>query len=158
MKIKLIFIGKTTFPYITEGVSIFEKRLAHYAPFEIITVEVSKKNASSKNVMMLKQNEADLILKIITANDHVVLLDEKGKEFNSIQFAGAIQKLMTSLQSNIIFVIGGAYGFDEKMYKRANLLLSLSKMTCSHQLIRLFFIEQLYRAMTIIRNEPYHHG
>jgi 23S rRNA (pseudouridine1915-N3)-methyltransferase len=157
MHIKLIFIGKTAFSYINDGIIIFEKRLSHYAPFEIITVEFSKK-AASKNAMVQKQYEADLILKTIKPNDYVVLLDEKGKEYNSIQFANALQKLMSSLQSNLIFIAGGSYGFDEKVYKRANMLLSLSKMTFSHQVIRLFFLEQLYRAMTIIRNEPYHHG
>ena len=157
MHIKLIFIGKTVFSYINEGIIIFEKRLSHYAPLEIITLDASKK-AASKNAMGQKKYEADLILKTIKPNDYVVLLDEKGKEFNSIQFSGALQKLMSSLQSNLIFIVGGAYGFDEKIYKRANMLLSLSKMTFSHQVIRLFFLEQLYRAMTIIRNEPYHHG
>ncbi|HKR04293.1 MAG TPA: 23S rRNA (pseudouridine(1915)-N(3))-methyltransferase RlmH [Bacteroidia bacterium] len=158
MHIKLFFIGKTAFSYINDGIIIFEKRLSHYAPFEIITIESSKKSGTSKNELVQKQYEADLILKKIKPNDYLVLLDEKGKEYNSVQFSGALQKLMLSLQSNLIFIVGGAYGFDEKVYKRANMLLSLSKMTFSHQMIRLFFLEQLYRAMTIIRNEPYHHG
>lgn len=158
MHIKLFFIGKTVFSYINDGIIIFEKRLSHYAPFEIITIDSSKKSGTSKNELVQKQHEADLILKKIKPNDYIVLLDEKGKEYNSVQFSGALQKLMSSLQSNLIFIVGGAYGFDEKVYKRANMLLSLSKMTFSHQVIRLFFLEQLYRAMTIIRNEPYHHG
>jgi 23S rRNA (pseudouridine1915-N3)-methyltransferase len=158
MRIKLIFIGKTVFSYINDGIIIFEKRLSHYAPFEIITIDGSKKSATSKNELVQKQYEAELILKKIKPNDYLVLLDERGKEYNSVQFSGALQKLMSSLQSNLIFIVGGAYGFDEKVYKRANMLLSLSKMTFSHQMIRLFFLEQLYRAMTIIRNEPYHHG
>jgi|SRR6185436_11004685 len=157
MKIKLIFTGKTTFPYLKDGINIFEKRLAHYVPFEIITLEAAKKSAGSKNPQNQKKQEADLFMKIIKPNDYLILLDEKGKEFTSVQFAGALQKLMASLQSNILFVAGGAYGFDEKIYTRANMLLSLSKMTSSHQLIRLIFLEQLYRAMTIIKNEPYHH-
>ncbi|MEO5572087.1 MAG: 23S rRNA (pseudouridine(1915)-N(3))-methyltransferase RlmH [Bacteroidia bacterium] len=156
MKMKLVFTGKTAFPYINEGTDIFKKRLTHYVPFEIITAEPSKKSASG-HISIQKQLEAELILKIIKPNDYLVLLDEKGKEFNSIQFAGDLQKLMASLQSDLIFVVGGAFGFDQAVYKRANMLLSLSKMTCSHQLIRLVFLEQLYRAMTIIRKEPYHH-
>jgi 23S rRNA (pseudouridine1915-N3)-methyltransferase len=158
MKIKVVFTGKTAFTYINDGIVIFEKRISHYVPFEIITVDVSKKSASSKKVMLQKQFEAESILKTIKPDDYLVLLDEKGKEFSSTQFAGALQKFMASLQSNIVFVVGGSYGFDEKIYKRANMLLSLSKLTFSHQMIRLFFLEQLYRAMTIIRNEPYHHG
>jgi 23S rRNA (pseudouridine1915-N3)-methyltransferase len=157
MKIKLVFTGKTTLPYINEGIGIFEKRLSHYVPFEIITIDLSKKTAS-KNTTVQRQIEAELILKVIRTDNYLILLDEKGKEFNSIQFSNQIQKLMTSLQSDLIFVVGGAFGFDQAIYKRANMLLSLSKMTCSHQLIRLVFLEQFYRAMTIIRNEPYHHS
>jgi 23S rRNA (pseudouridine1915-N3)-methyltransferase len=157
MKIKLIFTGKTTFPFIKDGINTFEKRLAHYLPIEIITLEAAKKSAGGKYPQDQKKHEAELFTKIIKPGDYLILLDEKGKEFTSVQFAGALQKLMASLQSNILFIIGGAYGFDEKIYNRANMLLSLSKMTSSHQLIRLVFMEQLYRAMTIIRNEPYHH-
>jgi 23S rRNA (pseudouridine1915-N3)-methyltransferase len=157
MKIKLVFIGKTTLSYINEGIGNFEKRLSHYVPFEIITIDISKKIASKNNTVQ-KQLEAELILKIIKTDNYLILLDEKGKEFNSIQFSNQMQKLMTSLQSDLIFVVGGPFGFDQTIYKRANMLLSLSKMTCSHQLIRLVFLEQFYRAMTIIRNEPYHHS
>jgi 23S rRNA (pseudouridine1915-N3)-methyltransferase len=157
MKIRLIFTGKTASSYLKDGISIYEKRLSHYVPFELVTIDISKKTHSLKNSLAQKQYESESLLKLIKPNDYLILLDEKGREFNSVQFSQTLQKLLVSLQSNIVFVVGGAYGFDEKVYKRANMLLSLSKMTCSHQLIRLFFLEQLYRAMTIIRNEPYHH-
>ena len=157
MNIKLIITGKTTEKYIKEGLDIYEGRLKHYVNFEVIELKNIKVNKAKNSANVQKLLESEAIMKIIKPADFIVLLDDKGKEFTSVEFAGSIQKSMNNLRSNLIYVIGGAYGFDEKIYKRSNLLLSLSKMTFSHQMVRLFFLEQLYRAMTIIRKESYHH-
>ncbi|MBN1250617.1 MAG: 23S rRNA (pseudouridine(1915)-N(3))-methyltransferase RlmH [Bacteroidales bacterium] len=155
MKIKLIFTGKSSFKYIIEGVDIYEKRIKHFTDFEIITIP-DLKNTKNLKAEQIKQKEAELILKNITKNDFLILLDEKGKEFSSIEFSEFIEQKNNIGIKQVCFVIGGAYGFSNDVYNRSNLLLSLSKMTYSHQIIRLFFVEQLYRAFTIINRIPYH--
>jgi len=156
MKITLLLTGKTTESYIKEGFLIFEKRLKHYIQLNIITIPdlTNTKNLDSN---IIKEKEAELQFKHIDNADFIVLLDEKGNEYRSVDFAGFLQQRMNSSVKNLVFIIGGPYGFAESIYKRANAKLSLSRMTFSHQIIRLLFMEQLYRAFTIIRNEPYHH-
>lgn len=156
MKITLLLIGKTTTKYMQEGIELYVKRLAHYIPFEIRLlpdIKASKTLSSDKQ----KEMESLIFLSAIGQSDYVVLLDERGKEMTSREFAGYIDKKMISVPKNLVFVIGGPYGFAESMYARANEKLSLSKMTFSHEMIRLFFVEQIYRAMTILKGEPYHH-
>ncbi len=156
MKIKLIVVGRTEKPYLKEGIAEYAKRLTHYFPFELVeTPEL--KNARKLRTPQIKEAEGELILKHLTNSDHVVLLDEHGKEFRSIEFSQYVQKKANAGLKQLVLVVGGAYGFSDTVYKRANEKLSLSKMTFSHQMVRLFAIEQIYRAMTILRNEPYHH-
>lgn len=157
MHIKLIFIGKTKEDYISSGIEVFEKRLKRYCPFNIVTISDQKVSKSSDQVMKIKSDEAKILFNYIKQTDFVVLLDEKGKEFTSVEFAKQMQKFMNTINTNLVFVIGGAFGFDQQVYNRADFMLSLSKLTFSHQMVRLFFVEQLYRAMTILKNEPYHH-
>ncbi|POY35029.1 23S rRNA (pseudouridine(1915)-N(3))-methyltransferase RlmH [Solitalea longa] len=156
MKITLIQLGKTEDSYITDGVDKYEKRLKHYINFSTITIPALK-NTKNLTVDEQKKKEAELLFKHLNATDQVVLLDEKGKEFSSVQFSAHINKNMNRAVQNLVFIIGGPYGFDPKVYERANEKISLSKMTFSHQMVRLFFVEQLYRAFTILKGEPYHH-
>lgn len=156
MKITLILNGKTEDDYIVKGFSVYENRLKHYISFETIVIPALK-NTKALSIEQQKQKEGELINKHIQSADKLILLDENGKEYNSIGFSDFIQKEMNSGIKNLVFVVGGPYGFSEAIYKRANGKLSLSKMTFSHQMVRLFFVEQLYRAMTILKNEPYHH-
>ncbi len=156
MKITLILNGKTEDDYIVKGFSIYENRLKHYIPFETIVIPALK-NTKAISIEQQKQKEGELIIKNIQISDKLILLDENGKEYNSVGFSDFIQKEMNSGIKNLVFVVGGPYGFSEEIYKRANGRISLSKMTFSHQMVRLFFVEQLYRAMTILKNEPYHH-
>lgn len=155
MKITLIQTGKTHFDFVDEGFDVFSKRLKHYCRFETQLVELPTR-LKSADAEQTKKHEGELLLKKIAATDFVVLLDENGKEYTSKDFATFIQK-QSLHQAAMTFVIGGAYGFSKEMYERANAKLSLSQMTFSHQLIRLIFAEQLYRAFTIIKGEPYHH-
>lgn len=155
MKISLWQLGKTHFKFVDTGFDEFNKRLKHYCKFESQLFELPSK-LKTTDIALIKKNEGDLLLKKIQPNDFVILLDENGKEFTSVGFAEYLQKLQLH-QSHIIFIIGGAYGFSDEVYARANAKVSLSQMTFSHQLIRLIFIEQLYRAFTIIKGEPYHH-
>lgn len=155
MKITLLVVGKTTDTHIQALVQEYQKRLLHYVPFAL-TVIPELKNTKSLTVEQQKQEEGELILRNVTASKDMILLDERGKEYRSIEFADYIQKKMSSGR-DLVFVVGGPYGFSEAVYKRANGKISLSKMTFSHQMIRLFFVEQIYRAMTILRGEPYHH-
>jgi 23S rRNA (pseudouridine1915-N3)-methyltransferase len=155
MKITLLVVGKTTDTHIQALVQEYQKRLLHYVPFAL-TVIPELKNTKSLTVEQQKQEEGELILRNVTASMDMILLDERGKEYRSIEFADYIQKKMSSGR-DLVFVVGGPYGFSEAVYKRANGKISLSKMTFSHQMIRLFFVEQIYRAMTILRGEPYHH-
>jgi 23S rRNA (pseudouridine1915-N3)-methyltransferase len=154
MKISLLCIGKTNEVHISEGVNIYQKRIQRYTVYQTIYTPEARKNLNREQQ---KIEEGQIILKKITTDDFLILLDEKGVELDSVQFAGLLEKHMIQSTKNITFVIGGPYGFSEDVYKRANYKLSLSKMTFSHQVIRLIFAEQLYRAFTIIKGEPYHH-
>lgn len=156
MKITFILNGKTEEDYIIKGSSIYEQRLKHYLSFETIVIPALK-NTKALSIVQQKQKEGELILKSIQSTDKLILLDENGKEHSSVQFSNFIQQQMNSGIKNLVFVVGGPYGFSDEIYKRANGKVSLSKMTFSHQMVRLFFVEQLYRAMTILKNEPYHH-
>lgn len=156
MKISLLYIGKTDKAYLKEGIKIFSDRLVHYVPFSIVEIP-DIKNTKKMSEDQQKQKEGELILQKIAANDELLLLDDKGKHRSSMDFSNFINNKMIMGGRNIVFVIGGPYGFSDAVYQRANGKISLSKMTFSHQMVRLIFLEQLYRAMTIIRGEPYHH-
>lgn len=148
-------IGKTSFPYLTEGMQIYEKRLQHYLPFQT-QVFPDVKNAKSLKPKQIKHMEGVSVLKKLKKEDWFILLDEKGKHFSSREFAAFIEQKRQLSQKRMVFLIGGAYGFSPEIYERANGKISLSKMTFSHQMIRLFAVEQIYRAMTILKGEPYH--
>ncbi|MGM0944121.1 MAG: 23S rRNA (pseudouridine(1915)-N(3))-methyltransferase RlmH [Bacteroidota bacterium] len=156
MNIKLIAIGKTDHSAILSMMEEYSKRLNFYIKFEMELIP-DLKNTKSLSESTQKEKEGELILKKINPTDDLILLDEGGKSFSSVEFSNFLQKKMNMGLKQLIFVIGGPYGFSEAIYGRANGKLSLSKMTFSHQMIRPFFIEQLYRAMTILRGEPYHH-
>ena len=156
MKIVLLTIGKTTEKYLIEGIAQYQKRLKHYTKFEMMEIQNMKHSKNFSNAELMKM-EGELILKKLQNADHLVLLDNQGKDFTSPQFAQKLQSWMLSGKKRIVFVVGGAYGFSEEVYKRGNEKISLSKMTFPHQMVRLFFAEQLYRAFTILNNEPYHH-
>jgi 23S rRNA (pseudouridine1915-N3)-methyltransferase len=157
MKITLILNGKTEDDYILKGFAVYEQRLKHYLSFECIVIPALK-NTKALSIEQQKQKEGELILKNIQNSDRLILLDENGKEYNSVGFSEFVQQQMNSGIKNVVFVVGGPYGFSDEVHKRANGKIALSKMTFSHQMVRLFFIEQLYRAMTILKNEPYHHS
>lgn len=156
MKIKLIQVGKTTENYLLEGIEKYNKRINRYTSFEIVTIP-ELKNTKKLSQEQQKQQEGILIAKKIENTDFVILLDEKGKSYSSVNFAKLIEQKAIQSTKQLTFIIGGPYGFSEEIYQRANSKLSLSAMTFSHQLIRLLFLEQVYRAHTIIKNEPYHH-
>ena len=156
MKVKLILIGKTKSKFLLDGESEYQKRLKHYCKFsELIISDI--KNAGKLSKKELKEREGNLILESIKNSDYVILLDDKGITLSSIEFSEFLNKKMASSTNELVFIIGGAFGFSESVYQRANIKLSLSKMTFSHQMVRLIFKEQLYRAFTIIKNEKYHH-
>ena len=155
MRITLLQTGKTRDRFIIEGVEEFRKRVVRYAPFVIETVP-DLRNSRNMTMKEVQEKEGGLILKRIKAGDYLILLDERGKEFHSIGFAEHLNKLEGRV-NHVIFVIGGPYGFSEAVYSRANEKFSLSKLTFSHQLIRLLFMEQIYRSFTIRKGEPYHH-
>jgi len=156
MNIKLIAIGKTDSAALQQLISTYEKRLVRYINFELQLLP-DIKNSKSLTEELQKVKEGELILSNIGSSHYLILLDERGKEYTSVAFADELQKKMNTSIKQLTFVIGGPYGFSQEVYNRANGKLSLSKLTFSHQMIRLFFIEQLYRAFTILRNEPYHH-
>ena len=156
MKICFLLIGKTIEDYLKLGISIYEKRLKNYLSFDIKTLPELKKTAGL-SFDQQKTMEGKVIMGSILPSDFVILLDEGGKEFTSTEFAFFLQKHMLQSTKSMIFVVGGPYGFSKEMYDRANEKISLSRMTYSHQMVRLIFAEQLYRAMTILKNEPYHH-
>lgn len=156
MQVELIVIGKTNATYLQTGIAEYIGRLKHYVPFAMKVIP-DIKNAKSLSQEQLKVKEGELILKILEKSDFLVLMDEKGKTFSSVEFSKYIQNHMLSGRKRVIFVIGGAYGFSQDVYQRANGKVALSKMTFSHQMVRLIFVEQLYRAMTILKGEPYHH-
>ncbi|WP_028298458.1 23S rRNA (pseudouridine(1915)-N(3))-methyltransferase RlmH [Olivibacter sitiensis] len=156
MKITLLCIGKTDESFVETGVQKYIKRIKHYIGFSLQVIP-DIKNSKNLNQAQQKNKEAELILKQIGNSDFVVLLDEKGKELRSVEFADYLNKHLIGSTQHLVAVIGGPYGFDDKLYQRANAKLSLSKMTFSHQMIRLFFVEQTYRAFSILKGEPYHH-
>ncbi|HLV41709.1 MAG TPA: 23S rRNA (pseudouridine(1915)-N(3))-methyltransferase RlmH [Brumimicrobium sp.] len=156
MKTKLIYVGKTGKPFLIEGEKEYTKRVKRYTSFETIELP-DLKNSKKRSELEIKTIEAEAILKKIKPNDYVVLLDEKGSEYSSVEFSEFIQKQFNSGAQGLVFVIGGPYGFSEEVYRRANDKLALSKLTFSHQMVRMFFIEQLYRGLTILKGEPYHH-
>lgn len=156
MKIKLLAVGKTDKSALQQLTNTYCKRLNHYTNF---TVEMLPdiKNSKKLSEAEQKKKEGEQLLSKLSASDYLVLLDENGMEFTSMQFSEQLQKWMNSSIKNLVFIIGGPYGFDKEVYKRAQQKLALSKMTFSHQMIRLFFTEQLYRGFSILKNEPYHH-
>jgi 23S rRNA (pseudouridine1915-N3)-methyltransferase len=157
MKVKILMVGKTQERYIDEGFNLYKKRISHYLSFEEKTIAGLKKtkNLSPSEVKSL---EGELILKNLKSTDTAVLLDENGKTLDSVGFADFVQKQMNAGAKQLVFVVGGAFGFSDEVYQRADYKVSLSKMTFSHQIIRLIFAEQFYRAMTILKNEPYHNA
>ena len=156
MNIKLLVVGKTDNPALQQLIDMYEKRLSYYINFELQLLP-DIKNSKSLSEEQQKAKEGELILGNVASSHHLILLDERGKELTSVAFADELQKKMNTGIKQLTFVIGGPYGFSKEVYDRANGKLSLSKLTFSHQMIRLFFVEQLYRAFTILRNEPYHH-
>ena len=156
MKISLIVIGKTDASYFVDAINEYKNRLVHYIPFEMEIIS-DIKNVKNLREEQQKEKEGELILKMLQPGDYLVLLDEHGKSFTSIEFATYLERKMHVVSKRLVFVIGGPYGFSEAVYKAASEKISLSKMTFSHQMIRLIFVEQIYRAMTILNNEPYHH-
>ena len=156
MKIVLVVIGKTDASYFSEAIKEYTKRLIHYISFEMEVIP-DIKNVKNLSQQQQKEKEGELILKQIQGGDYLVLLDDKGKDFTSLQFAAYLEKKMHVVSKRIIFVVGGPYGFSDAVYKAASEKISLSRMTFSHQMIRLIFVEQIYRAMTILAGEPYHH-
>ena len=152
----MLTVGKTDKDWVKQGMDIYVSRLKHYIPFSI--TEISElKNVSALSREQIKAKEGELILKNVKPADNLVLLDERGKEYSSVEFAKVLQDKINYEGKDIVFVIGGAYGFSEDVYRRANSRMSLSRMTFSHQMVRAIFAEQLYRAFTIIKGEPYHH-
>jgi len=155
MKITLLVIGKTAGARLQSLIEDYQQRLTHYVPFELVVIP-DIKNAKALTRDQLKTAEGEAVLRFVTPAMDVLLFDEHGREFRSIEFADFLQKKMSS-GKDLVLVIGGAYGFSEAVYARANGKISLSQMTFSHQMIRIMAIEQIYRAMTILRGEPYHH-
>ncbi len=156
MKVLLLVVGKTEESWLKSAIEEYASRIKRYLPFEIREIPSLKNSANlTRNEWKLKEGEK--ILPLLTPSDQVVLLDERGTEMSSVKFSGFLEKKFQSGAKSLVFIIGGPFGFDESVKKRADFLLSLSKMTFSHQMVRLFFTEQLYRAMTILKNESYHH-
>lgn len=156
MKITLLTVGKTDKEWVRQGMDIYVSRLKHYIPFSVVEMP-ELKNVSALSKEQIKAREGEMILKNIRNTDDVILLDERGKEYTSVEFAKVIQDKISYVGKDIVFVIGGAYGFSDAVYRRADGKISLSRMTFSHQMVRAIFIEQIYRAFTIMRGEPYHH-
>jgi 23S rRNA (pseudouridine1915-N3)-methyltransferase len=156
MNIKLIAIGKTDNKQLQTLLDDYQKRLSFYVKFDLEVI-LDLKNVKNLSELQQKEKEGELILSKITSTDQLVLLDENGKNFSSMTFSAELQKKMNSGIKTLVFVIGGPYGFSDAVYQKAQGKISLSQMTFSHQMVRLFFIEQLYRGFTILKNEPYHH-
>jgi len=156
MKVKLVAIGRTDEPYLIEGMKEYETRIQRYLSLEIVEIP-GLKNASHLGKPEWKAKEAAKILPYFTPTDIIILLDENGKEMSSVKFSSFLNQKFSSGSKNLVFIIGGPFGFDETLKKKAHFQLSLSQMTFSHQMVRLFFLEQLYRALTILKNESYHH-
>ena len=156
MKITLLTVGKTDRDWVRQGLDIYVSRLRHYIPFSMVEIP-ELKNVSSLSKDQIKTREGELVLKNIKPTDDVILLDEHGKEYTSVELAKVIQEKISYTGKDMVFIIGGAYGFSQEVYARANSKISLSRMTFSHQMVRAIFAEQLYRAFTIMKGEPYHH-
>ena len=156
MKITLLTVGKTDRDWVKQGLELYISRLKHYIPFSLIEIP-ELKNVSALSTEQIKTKEGELILKHIRPADDLILMDERGKMYTSIEFAKVLQDKISYTGKDIVFVIGGAYGFSEAVRQRSNSKISLSRMTFSHQMVRAIFVEQLYRAFTIMKGEPYHH-
>ena len=156
MKITLLTVGKTDKDWVKEGLDIYVSRLKHYIPFSVVEIP-ELKNVSALRKDQIKTREGELILKNVRSTDDVILMDERGKQYTSVELARVLQDKISYIGKDIVFVIGGAYGFSDAVYSRADSKISLSKMTFSHQMVRAIFAEQIYRAFTIMRGEPYHH-
>lgn len=154
MKIEFWVIGKTNEAYLETGIGIFEKRLRRYLPFQMVVLPDVKLKTTDGD--LLKKEEAKLLQTRLAPEDFLVLLDENGQEFTSVGLADWLEKRLSGLHRRLVFLVGGAFGFAPEIYARANAKISLSRLTFSHQMVRVFFLEQLYRAMTILKNEPYH--
>lgn len=156
MKLLLLLVGKTVDKRFADIINEYASRINHYIGFDIITIP-ELKNTKSLSEQQQKQAEGECILKQLQPGDHIVLLDEHGKEFRSVEFSDWMTKKMNTVSKRLVFIIGGPYGFSKDIYDRSNEKISLSRMTFSHQMVRMIFTEQLYRAMTIMKGEPYHH-
>lgn len=156
MKITLLTVGKTDKDWVRQGMEIYVSRLKHYIPFAIVEIP-ELKNVSALTKDQIKTREGELILKNIKPTDDLILLDERGKEYTSVELAKVIQDKISYVGKDMVYVIGGAYGFSDAVYQRANSKISLSRMTFSHQMVRAIFVEQIYRVFTIMKGEPYHH-
>ncbi|MBN2807505.1 MAG: 23S rRNA (pseudouridine(1915)-N(3))-methyltransferase RlmH [Prolixibacteraceae bacterium] len=156
MKITLLVVGKTEADYLKKGIDLYVQRLSHYLPFHLEVISALKNNKNLTEAQQ-KQREGELIISLIKPGDQLILLDENGKQYNSVSFAAYLEKFMLAGTRNLVFAIGGPYGFSEMVYEKAIAKVALSEMTFSHQMVRLIFVEQLYRAMTILKGEPYHH-
>lgn len=156
MKITLLTVGRTDRDWVRQGLDVYTSRLKHYVPFVIAEIP-ELKNVSALSRDQIKTKEGELILQNIRPADDVILLDERGREYSSLEFAKVLQDKISYTGKDIVFVIGGAYGFSDEVYRRADSRISLSRMTFSHQMVRAIFAEQIYRAFTIMRGEPYHH-
>ena len=157
MKITLLTVGKTDKDWVRQGMDIYVSRLKHYIPFSVVEIP-ELKNVSAMTKDQIKAKEGELILKQVKPADDLILLDERGKEYTSVELAKVIQDKISYTGKDMVYVIGGAYGFSDAVYQRANSKISLSRMTFSHQMVRAIFVEQIYRAFTIMRGEPYHHA
>ncbi|MDE6367356.1 MAG: 23S rRNA (pseudouridine(1915)-N(3))-methyltransferase RlmH [Muribaculaceae bacterium] len=157
MKLLLVAVGRTTIDFVRQGVDEYLGRLSHYVPVETKIIADVGRKAASLSPARQKELEGEAILQVVQPSDRVVLLDENGREFTSREFADYCQRLMASGVRRVVFVVGGPYGFSQAVYDRADSKVSLSRMTFNHEMVRLFFVEQLYRAQTILRGEPYHH-
>lgn len=155
MRITLLTVGRTDVKWVSEGLDLYGSRLSHYARFAVVEIP-QLKNVSALSREEIKQKEGELLLKNVKDGDRLVLLDERGEEFTSLKFAAKLEKMLQG-GSDIVFAVGGAYGFSEPVYARADGLISLSRMTFPHQMVRVIFAEQIYRAFTILKGEPYHH-
>lgn len=156
MKITLLTVGKTDIKWVKEGLDLYAGRLAHYVPFAVTEIP-ELKGAAAAGKEQVKEKEGELILKNVRPQDDLILLDERGEQRGSKEFAAWLEGRMSRGGRDMVFVVGGAFGFSRKVYDRADGMMSLSKMTFSHQIVRTIFAEQLYRAFTIMRGEPYHH-
>lgn len=154
MKVELWAIGKTSEKYLEAGIELFEKRLKNYLPF-VFTILPDVKLKTTDGAL-LKKEEGKMIMSKINSDDYLVLLDENGRQFTSVELANWLERRLSDSRKRLVLLIGGAFGFSPEVYARANEQMSLSKMTFSHQMVRLFMLEQVYRGMTILRNEPYH--